>query len=561
MEHPQIQKKQVIVCDYSFASSIFVPMKKLIPIILLSVLAMVVSCSHGPQWRQLTQVDSLMTQSLRDSAWHVFKQIDPEELNGEDERMYYDVLKCELGQQVVSADSLHFDEPYDSVLSRCIAYYQHANEPRNLVRAYLNKGKFLLEHRHQHEQASTWLKLAEEALPKAHDVRLSYQTYEALATLNYYSGNDSLAMDYSYKTLACAEQSGNHHQMTYACNHLVVLYMARHEPDSVRKYSNRSMSLLSQMPAKDRSFALANLAAIYMGNNLLDSAETYLEKARTELSQPFIYQRLAEISYLRGDHAQADTLWAKAMRTTDLRDRVEAYQSMVGKKYGAGDYRGTADAAIRLLELKDSLVQQMKTAEVQEIQLKYDKEVERRKLDRFMMWSLVVALALVALIAAGVIYHIRKASRVKEKMTRDQVLINDYRHQIELLQSSGQDVTREVRTLQKKIDTLQSEQTEKLSEGRELYRRVVDGETAVAWSKDQLLKFIEYYKVVNLPFMMQMEREYTRLSPGNRFFLILQDMGKTDDEMTHILGVSEGALRTTRSRLRQKRTAPAKLEG
>jgi hypothetical protein len=44
------------------------------------------------------------------------------------------------------------------------------------------------------------------------------------------------------------------------------------------------------------------------------------------------------------------------------------------------------------------------------------------------------------------------------------------------------------------------------------------------------------------------------LSPGNRFFLILQDMGMSDEQMTHILGVSDGALRTTRSRLRQKRT-------
>lgn len=536
-------------------------MKKLPYIILSLVAAVVVACSHGPHQRQLVQVDSLMTQSLRDSAWHVFKQIDPDELNGKDERMYYDILRCELRQQVVPADSLHFDEPYDSVLNRCIAFYQKAGEPRNLVRAYLNKGKFLLEYRHQHEQASTWLKLAEEALPKAHDVRLSYQTYEALATLNYYSGNDSLAMEYSYKTLACAEQSGNHHQMTYACNHLVVLYMARQEPDSVSKYSNRSMSLLNQMPAKDRSYALANLAAIYMGNNQLDSAETYLEKARTELPQPFINQRLAEISYQRGDHAQADTLWAKAMRTTDLRDRVEAYQSMVGKKYDAGDYRGTADAAISLLELKDSLVQQMKTAEVQEIQLKYDKEVERRKLDRFMMWGLVVALFFVAIIATGIIYHIRKTNRANEKMMRAQVLINDYRRQIERLEGSGQDVTQEVQTLRHKIDTLQSEQTARLSDGLELYERIVAGESVVSWSKDQLLKFIDYYKVVNLTFMMQMDHDYSRLSPGNRLFLILQDMGKTDAQMTHILGVSEGSLRVTRSRLRQKRTAPAKIEG
>ncbi len=254
-------------------------------------------------------------------------------------------------------------------------------------------------------------------------------------------------------------------------------------------------------------------------------------------------------------------MWAKAMRTTDLRDRVEAYQSMVGKKYDAGDYRGTADAAISLLELKDSLVQQMKTAEVQEIQLKYDKEVERRKLDRFMMWGLVVALFFVAIIATGIIYHIRKTNRANEKMMRAQVLINDYRRQIERLEGSGQDVTQEVQTLRHKIDTLQSEQTARLSDGLELYERIVAGESVVSWSKDQLLKFIDYYKVVNLTFMMQMDHDYSRLSPGNRLFLILQDMGKTDAQMTHILGVSEGSLRVTRSRLRQKRIAPAKLEG
>ena len=77
----------------------------------------------------------------------------------------------------------------------------------------------------------------------------------------------------------------------------------------------------------------------------------------------------------------------------------------------------------------------------------------------------------------------------------------------------------------------------------------------MTWSKDNIVKFVDYYRVVNLPFMLQMEQEYTKLSPGNKFFLILQDMGMTDQQMTHILSVSDGALRTTRSRLRQKRTA------
>lgn len=529
-------------------------MKKLIPIILLSVLAMVVGCSHGTHQHQLLLVDSLMSNFLTDSAYHTFKQIDPNEIGNQAEQMYYNVLKCELRQQAVPHDSLPFDLPVDSVLNRCIAYYKHANDPRNLVRAYLYKGKLLLESRRLYQDASTFLKLAEEKLPHAHDLRLSYQTYEALATLNYFSGNKDLAMAYSYKTLACAEQSGNHHQMTYACNHLVVLYLEQHKQDSINKYSNQSLSLLSQMPPKDRSFALANLGSIYLGSNELDSAETFFEKAKAELSQPFIDLRLAEISYLRGDYVKADTLWAKSLRTTDLRDRVQIYESMVGMKYDGGDYHGTADAAIRLLELKDSLVQQMQTAEVQEIQLKYDKEVERRKLDRFMMWALVGALVLLAFIAAGVIYHIRKANRAKEKMMRDQVLLNDYQRQIEELERSGEDTSKDIQALRKKMDALQAQQTEKLSEGRELYQRIVAGESAVAWSKEQLQKFTEFYKVVNLPFMLQMEQDYTRLSPGNRFFLILQDMGMSDEQMTHILGVSDGALRTTRSRLRQKRT-------
>lgn len=529
-------------------------MKKLIPIILLSVLAMVVACSQGTHQQQLVLVDSLMSNFLTDSAYYTFKQIDPDEIGNQTEQMYYNILKCELREQAVPRDSLPFDIPVDSVLNRCIAYYEHANDPRNLVRSYLYKGKQLLMNRHELQQASTYLKLAEEALPRAHDLRLSYQTYEALATLNYFSGNKDLAMAYSYKTLACAEQSGNHHQKTYACNHLVVLYLEQHKQDSVKKYSNQSLSLLSQMPPKDRSFALANLGSIYLGSNELDSAETFFEKAKAELSQPFIDLRLAEISYLRGDYVKADTLWAKSLRTTDLRDRVQIYESMVGMKYDGGDYRGTADAAIRLLELKDSLVQQMQTAEVQEIQLKYDKEVERRKLDRFMMWSLVAALVVLALIAAGVIYHIRRANRARERMMSDQVLLNDYQRQIEELERSGEDTSKDIQALRMKMDTLQAQQTEKLSEGRELYQRIVAGESAVAWSKEQIQKFIEYYKVVNLPFMLQVEQDYTRLSPGNRFFLILQDMGMSDEQMTHILGVSDGALRTTRSRLRQKRT-------
>ena len=530
-------------------------MKSLSHTILIAIAIMIVACSQGTHQQQLVQVDSLLSRFQRDSAYRAFKQIDRDELNNDD-GMYYDVLKVALSQNAISADSFHFEIPRDSLLMQCLKYYDSQHDSRMQLYCYLYLGKIYTETLHSNHEASIWLKKAEELATTVNDLRLAYQTYEALATLNYYSDNKDLAMDYSYKTLACAQKGGNDHMTTYACNHLVVLYLERDEQDSVRKYNALSMSILNKMIPKDKSYALGNLGTIYLANNKVDSAKHYFERAIAAYPHPFSIHRLAEVYYVQGNHKEADSLWSKALQGANLRDKVLFYNSIYGRKYQGHDFEGATEAADQLLILKDSLVQQMQTAEVQEIQLKYDKEVEHRKLDRFIRWALLMALALISMIAGVVIYHIRKRNKARERIMRDQVLINDYKLQIEQLEHSGKDVTKEVKSLQKKIDTLQLEQTEKLSEGRALYQRIVAGESAVAWSKDNIIKFVDYYRVVNLPFMLQMEQDYTKLSPGNKFFLILQEMGMTDQQMTHILGVSDGALRTTRSRLRQKRTTP-----
>lgn len=49
-----------------------------------------------------------------------------------------------------------------------------------------------------------------------------------------------------------------------------------------------------------------------------------------------------------------------------------------------------------------------------------------------------------------------------------------------------------------------------------------------------------------------MEREYKPLSAGNRFLLILTDMGLDSERICAILGISAGSLRSARSRLRGK---------
>lgn len=70
---------------------------------------------------------------------------------------------------------------------------------------------------------------------------------------------------------------------------------------------------------------------------------------------------------------------------------------------------------------------------------------------------------------------------------------------------------------------------------------------------------VQKYNALSMSILNKMRPKDQSYALGNlgaiKLFLILQEMGMTDKQMTHILGVSDGALRTTRSRLRQKRIA------
>ncbi len=57
----------------------------------------------------------------------------------------------------------------------------------------------------------------------------------------------------------------------------------------------------------------------------------------------------------------------------------------------------------------------------------------------------------------------------------------------------------------------------------------------------------------DLPFVNDMETEYDRLSPKYTFFAVLEHEGKTDEDIQRIMGISEGTLRSTRSRINSKK--------
>ena len=61
---------------------------------------------------------------------------------------------------------------------------------------------------------------------------------------------------------------------------------------------------------------------------------------------------------------------------------------------------------------------------------------------------------------------------------------------------------------------------------------------------------MEYYKVVDLPFVTQLQTEYDHLSPRYQFFLVMKNMGKSEEEIQDIMVISSGTIRTIKSRVK-----------
>lgn len=123
-------------------------------------------------------------------------------------------------------------------------------------------------------------------------------------------------------------------------------------------------------------------------------------------------------------------------------------------------------------------------------------------------------------------------------------------------QDDEKDKDHRIKLLEKRISELKGKQAEIMREGKQKYEEVVEqGITISLWTKNDFIRFIEYYKLTDPGFVDYLENSYDNLSPKHTMFEILVHIGKTDDDIMHIMGIGESAIRSIRSRIKAKRIA------
>ena len=103
--------------------------------------------------------------------------------------------------------------------------------------------------------------------------------------------------------------------------------------------------------------------------------------------------------------------------------------------------------------------------------------------------------------------------------------------------------------MRQKVKALEAKFSSVYSIGRDLYAEVLKDNKIGRWSKDDYRNFIDYYQSVDFLFVRSLETDYVSLTDRQKVFLILVHIGKTKEQIMHIMTLEDGSYRSMKSRV------------
>ena len=286
-------------------------------------------------------------------------------------------------------------------------------------------------------------------------------------------------------------------------------------------------------------------------------AKVYLKKAIDTGNLSGAYYALANI-YLREDSTEkANEMWEQALyrtRNTLMSTiRIDIFNTMRQQCMERKDYERANALADSAMAWQKRYYDTQQQERLNEIQAKYDKKVaEQEILNKVYGWGLVIV-GIGGLLIIGLGYYSYRGMKTAKQLAETQAEMALYTQKAKELEASGEQNSKEVARLNRKISELQQRQAGILANGKRLYDALQEGATTVRWGKADFTDFIEYYKLKDLAYVNDLQTDYDRLSPKYMFFSILQHEGRSDDEIMRIMGISESTMRSTRSRINSRK--------
>lgn len=507
------------------------------------------------------KIDSLLLHDKVDSATVALKSIVYPALKNSDDIAHYNLLKSEI---LFRTNALTKD---DSIIDISIAHYSASNTKDKLAQAYYIKGR-LNGNRNNIKDCVRNLKKAESAAKDIDDYYLKSKIYNSIAFYNMNGGNLTVALEHCKRGVSFGEKCSNKDMLTYCLQNMAAIHARLGNEDSAIYYIERCAPLLKHLPINDRAILLTNIGAAYEFRDPA-KAKAYARKALEIKPYANAYHLLGAIAYREGRTEDGKALLRRGIEVSTVLMRTI---SMTEDLAECEQKEGNGGEAARLLQmataLRDSLARKNTADSIagvmaahELLQAERDAEAERGN------WMAIVAvLASVAGAAAlaAVIYLKRTRRDLRQariQVEKSESKLNALKVKLAALRAMGkkeadahQKELRKMEARHKKAEEeLNKAMEETMANGHRLSGQVARGESIAQWKKREMRWFAEYYMAINKEFGHMIENGYTGLSYRQTTFLILEHLGKTQEETMEMMNISYDNYRKMRSVINTKK--------
>ncbi len=538
-------------------------------IYLFAILFTLVACDGMSISEKLDQIDSLIAKEQIDSACIIHNSLNEVAMTSEDQA-HYGLLATQLSY--ITNHPLQSD----SLLDLAIIYYNKVGNSQKLADAYYYKS-FRSRNNLDYPQAILYCKKAERLADQSNDIRLQFKIAENLAFLNGLCGDDLLQLQYAQKALNLAQKVQDKNWIAYSYNKISFAYYNLGQEDSAFIYIEKTKPYIESVYDSDKAAFMMNIGLLYKETDK-EKAKAYFEESITYGERPEALEHLGDVYFAEGKKEEAYNLWRKALTINGRYEKGNLIYSILSYDLERGKLDEASENLDRVIAIKDSIINVLKNDTIKDLQLRFDHEVAMHEADKKLLSTqrLLLGSAIVLVLMAFYLFYRKKKEEARQREHQDQLYAytteidqltankdkalahiselesnkDENLQKINQLEEEARNAETAIKKLNLSIQKLLNDAAPKLKEGKMLYDQIMEGKTALNWSYREEEYFYKYYAATNYQSYNRLRKvkRVTKLSAHNMFYLILKEMGKSDEEVKRIMVLSPEGLRSIRSR-------------
>lgn len=514
----------------------------------------VFSSSSEKHNKLLIQADSLQAKDYNDSALEILEKVVLSDLSANDSAYYY-MLDCFVKFKLFKPNE------NDSTINYSIKYYERTGDKVNLARSYVYKAS-IIERPDRYAEMAILLKKAEDLIMQLGNdehINLLLRIYSCLSYLNSASKNLNTALDYSEKVLELAKKSDSRRWIGYSYIELSYIYGEMGQKDSSNVIIKRVAPYVNYISKGEQAVYYQILAQNYEESGKSDSAIYYMKKALGAHPLPHFYGTMARMYTKFGLMDNARSMWEKVFKYQSEQQVVLFMKPYAEWLYKIGEKDSAWNVAMKIPTMKDSMMHVYQTETVLAEQKHYEKQkaaIIYRHKQRMMVAVAIIALILLILtVVIAYAYSQRQKKLLAEeqrKRIEHKMKVVEYERLTKKLRDERKSQTKEIKLLQRKIEKLRMEQESIIVLGRKNYEWIEDGNTTAKWKVNDFRAYLDYYRTLDLTYVLWLETAYDSLSPSQMFHMVLEHGNLSKEEMMRVMNYSTNSYRVACSRIKKK---------